>query len=46
LAEKGHRLHGSERAQAMEIARSLTKLGVGKQHTRKGKLWTGITISH
>jgi len=46
LAEKGHRMHGSERAQAMEVARALTKLGCTKQHTRAGKQWIGLAIKH
>lgn len=46
LSDCGHRLHGSERAQAMEVARALVALGVQKQHTRLGKRWVGITINH
>lgn len=46
LAEKGHRLHGSERAQAMEVARALTALGLKKKHTERGKRWTGIVLKY
>ncbi len=44
LAEKGHRLHGSERLQAMEVARALTLQGVKKIHTRQGNSWAGVAI--
>jgi predicted P-loop ATPase len=43
LAEKGVRLSGSERAQAMELSRVLTRMGVVKRHTRAGNVWAGIT---
>lgn len=46
LALKGHRLHGSERSQAMEVARALSVLGVKKKHTRTGKRWSGIALKH
>ncbi len=46
LADKGHRLSGSERLQAMEVARVLTQLKVQKQHTRNGNQWIGIAVKH
>lgn len=46
LVEKDHKLHGSERAQAMEIARAIQKFGCTKVHTRTGKKWAGITAKH
>lgn len=46
LAMHDHRLHGSERVQAMEVGRVLSLLGVKKQHTRNGKRWIGIAKSH
>lgn len=36
------RLSGSERTQAMELARLLTSKGARKIHTRDGKRWTGF----
>lgn len=46
LASKDHKLHGSERAQAMEIARAIQKFGCTKVHTRTGKKWAGIAAKH
>lgn len=46
LAEKGHRLHGSERAQAMEVGRVLSQAGCRKKHTQHGKRWVGIVLKH
>jgi putative DNA primase/helicase len=42
LAGKDIRLSGSERAQAMELARVLTRKGCTRVHTREGKRWQGI----
>jgi len=41
---RGHdiRLHGTERAQYMELARILTMKGATKVHTRAGNVWTGF----
>lgn len=50
LSEKGIKLGGSERGQAMELARVLTRLGLQREtrryQGRPAKVWTGITISH
>lgn len=46
LTTCGHKLHGSERAQAMEVARALVEVGVKKKHTKHGKRWAGITLRH
>jgi putative DNA primase/helicase len=46
LAERGVRLHGSERAQSMELGRVLPRLGSAKVHTRHGKRWSGLAIKH
>lgn len=46
LADKGVRLHGSERAQSMELGRVLPRLGATKVHTRTGKRWAGIAAKH
>ena len=46
LADKGHRLHGSERAMAMEVGQSLVKFGCTKLHTRMGNRWGGIALKH
>lgn len=46
LAEKGHRLSGAERAQAMEVGRVLTTLNLTKKHTGTGNRWVGIAIKH
>jgi predicted P-loop ATPase len=38
----GYRLSGSERSQAMELSRVLTKLGAQREHTREGNRWLGL----
>lgn len=38
----GVRMSGSERSQAMELARVLTRAGAQRMHTRHGKRWTGL----
>lgn len=38
----GYRLSGSERSQAMELARVLLSLGARKEHTENGNRWFGI----
>lgn len=40
------KLSGPERAQAAEVARVLTRLGVKKVHTEHGNRWTGIALNH
>lgn len=42
LARDDVRLSGSERSQAMELARLLTSKGAKRVHTRDGKRWTGF----
>ncbi len=42
LREKDIRLHGSERAQFIELARVLASKGARKVHTRNGNRWTGF----
>lgn len=46
LAEKGHRLSGTERMQAMEVGRVLTGFGSAVRHTKTGNRWTRIVIKH
>ena len=38
----GFRLSGSERSQAMELARVLVQKKARKEHTRDGKRWFGL----
>jgi predicted P-loop ATPase len=38
------RLSGSERSQAMELSRVLTKKGARREHTRDGNRWFGMQI--
>lgn len=38
----GVKMSGSERSQAMELARVLTRAGAQRIHTRYGKRWTGL----
>jgi hypothetical protein len=44
LSSHSIRLSGSERSQAMEIARILTRRGARKIHTKDGNQWIGIGI--
>jgi predicted P-loop ATPase len=46
LADKGHRLSGTERAQAMEIGRVLSGLGSTVKHTRTGNRWLRMVVKH
>jgi predicted P-loop ATPase len=43
LRKKDIRLTGSERSQSMEIARSLKKFGIKREHTRDGNEYIGIS---
>ena len=42
LTQRDVQLHGSERTQAVLLARVLTRAGVQKIHTRRGNVWIGI----
>lgn len=42
MTSGGFRLSGSERAQAMELARVLVRKRCRKEHTRDGKRWYGL----
>lgn len=46
LRNKDIKLSGPERAQAGELARVLTRLGVKKKHTERGNRWLGISLIH
>lgn len=42
LARRDIQVSGSERSQAMELARILTRRGARKKHTVFGNMWTGL----
>lgn len=46
LRAKDIKLSGPERAQAGEVGRVLTRIGIRKKHTDRGNVWVGIALNH